>query len=287
MSLDPNGPEALWDELSLVEDWLSGGLRRGRPRPDFSAQAAPAGLPEAVAASEDVGPEASAPGPAMEAEAGMEGPGPATDMEVALAPPGKPLPPRPTAAEAAALLKAMDREVAACTACRLASGRKKTVFGMGVPNPVVLVVGEGPGGEEDASGLPFVGPAGQLLDRMLSAIGVSRMTNAYIANIVKCRPPGNRDPAPDEMKACSAWLEAQVDILQPAAILCLGRIAAQALTGSTEGITKLRGRWFSHRGIPLVATFHPSALLRDESYKRPAWEDLKALREKLGDVLLP
>jgi uracil-DNA glycosylase len=284
--------ESLWDELSLVEDWLKGGLRRGRAKPDFASLAGEPGESGEASQAARAGTEAEAeaeartqvaetgPGAVPEnGDAGAEASGPR--------PSGLSLPARKEAAEVAGLLKGMDREVALCSACRLATGRKKSVFGMGVPNPTVLVVGEGPGGEEDSSGLPFVGPAGQLLDKMLSAIGVSRSTNAYIANIVKCRPPGNRDPAPDEMKACIGWLEAQIDILQPKAILCLGRIATQALTGSTEGITKLRGRWFEHRGIPLLATFHPSALLRDEAYKRPAWEDLKTLREKLGDVLLP
>ena len=183
-------------------------------------------------------------------------------------------------------LPALEAEARTCERCRLSTGRTKAVFGMGVDRPLVLVIGEGPGAEEDASGLPFVGPAGQLLDRMLASIGISRSTNAYIANIVKCRPPGNRDPAPGEVAACLPWLEAQVDALSPRIILCLGRSAAQALTGSTEGITRLRGQWFEHRGISLLATFHPSAVLRDESYKRPVWEDLKALRERLGDVQL-
>jgi DNA polymerase len=184
-------------------------------------------------------------------------------------------------------LSSLERDVAACTACRLAAGRTRTVFGTGSEKPLVLVVGEGPGAEEDATGLPFVGPAGKLLDKMLAAIGLSREENVYIANIVKCRPPGNRDPAPDEAAACLSYLERQVDALAPRAILCLGRTAARTLTGAEEGITKLRGRWFEYRGIPLIATFHPSALLREESYKRPAWEDLKALKESLGDVRIP
>jgi DNA polymerase len=150
-----------------------------------------------------------------------------------------------------------------------------------VANPRVLVIGEGPGAEEDATGRPFVGPAGRLLDKMLAAVGLSREGNCHIANLVKCRPPGNRDPAPDEQAACRPYLLRQVAALRPSLILCVGRVAAKALTGSEEGIGKLRGRWFEWEGIPLIATYHPSALLRDESLKRPAWEDLKRLRERL------
>jgi DNA polymerase len=237
--MDARDARDLWDELSLVEDWLSGGLRRAHPAPDFTALEVR--LPPAAAKSAD--PEA-----------------------------------------AAAALGALGGEIATCRACGLSAGRINAVAGAGAVRPLVLVVGEGPGAEEDESGLPFVGAAGKLLDRMLASIGVSRETNAYIANVVKCRPPANRDPAPDEIKACMGYLERQVEALAPRAILCLGRTAVQALTGSTEGITRLRGRWFDYRGIPLIATFHPSALLRDETLKRPAWEDLKALRDRLGDV---
>jgi DNA polymerase len=195
----------------------------------------------------------------------------------------RPLPPL-SADEARALLERTRLEAGACSACRLAAQRKNNVFGMGAARPLVLVVGEGPGAEEDESGQPFVGPAGQLLDRMLAAIGLSRSSNVYIANIVKCRPPANRDPAPDEVVACMRYLDSQIEALAPRAILCLGRTALRALTGSEEGITRLRGKWFEYRGIPLIATFHPSALLRDEGYKRPAWEDLKTLKERLATL---
>ncbi len=180
-------------------------------------------------------------------------------------------------------LERVASEIARCTACRLASTRRNTVPGEGVPAPVVLVVGEGPGADEDASGLPFVGPAGRLLDKMLQAIGLSRTTNCHIANVVKCRPPMNRDPAPDEQSACRGYLDRQIALLRPRVILCVGRVAAQTLVGTKEGINRLRGRELRYAGIPLVATFHPSALLRDESLKRPAWEDLKRLRGILTD----
>lgn len=189
----------------------------------------------------------------------------------------------PRKPDAAELLSEAAGRAAACTACALASGRKTVVFGQGVASPLVLVIGEGPGAEEDNQGLPFVGPSGKLLDRMLASIGLSREENCYIANIVKCRPPENREPAPDERLACMPWLEEQIRLLSPRVILCAGRTAAQAMLYTTEGINKLRGRVHSRGGLPLVATFHPSALLRDESLKRPAWEDLKLLRELLSD----
>jgi len=185
---------------------------------------------------------------------------------------------------AAELLSAIAEKAVLCSACALAAGRKQVVFGQGVSSPLVLVVGEGPGAEEDNQGLPFVGPSGKLLDRMLASIGLSREENCYIANIVKCRPPENREPAPDERAACMPWLEEQIRLLAPKVILCAGRTAAQAMLSTSEGINRLRGRIHSRGGIPLVATYHPSALLRDESLKRPAWEDLKVLRELLSDA---
>lgn len=174
-------------------------------------------------------------------------------------------------------------EVGACAACRLARGRTKAVPGEGVDRPTVLVIGEGPGADEDSSGRPFVGKAGQLLDKMLLSIGLSRESNCFIANVVKCRPPNNRDPEADEVAACSAYLDRQIALLQPRAILSAGRVSTQALLGTTEGIGRLRGRFIDYRGIPLLPTYHPSAILRDESLKRPAWEDLKLLRDFLSE----
>ncbi len=179
-------------------------------------------------------------------------------------------------------LEALRARVLACESCGLSQGRQRAVFGQGVARPVVLVVGEGPGAEEDRQGLPFVGASGQLLDKMLSSIGLSRGTNCYIANIVKCRPPNNREPLPGERAACLPYLREQIRLLAPKAILCAGRTAAQTLLGTTEGINRLRTRTHELGGIPLVATFHPSALLRDDTLKRPAWEDLKRLRDLLA-----
>ena len=167
-----------------------------------------------------------------------------------------------------------------CRNCRLAEKRTNTVFGEGVEKPLVLVVGEGPGHDEDVTGRPFVGAAGQLLDKMLSAISLSRATNCYIANVVKCRPPANRTPEADEFAICRKYLDSQIKILKPTLILALGNTAMQALTGYS-GITKLHGIFFMVNGIPVMPTYHPSALLRDVSKKRDAWEDLKVFRRRL------
>ncbi|AEE16599.1 uracil-DNA glycosylase [Treponema brennaborense] len=203
------------------------------------------------------------------------------------------LPPQPsvraavaadTLPETAAALERIVQKIAGCTRCQLCKTRKNTVPGIGVPNPAVMVIGEGPGADEDASGIPFVGRAGQLLDKMLASISLSRTTNCYIANIVKCRPPGNRDPLPEESEACAAFLEAQISLLKPAAILAVGRVAAQNLLKTTVGIGKLRGKFTEYNGIPFLATYHPSALLRNEDLKRPAWEDLKLFRSGLQQL---
>ena len=181
-------------------------------------------------------------------------------------------------------LEAVFEDVSRCRACRLSASRTKVVPGIGVPQPLVMVIGEGPGAEEDRTGVAFVGPAGQLLDKMLAAIGLSRQSNCFIGNIVKCRPPMNRDPAPDEQASCMPFLDRQIALLRPRAILAVGRIPAQALLGVRDGIGKLRGHRYLFRGIPLVATYHPSALLRDETLKRPAWEDLKLLKTILDGM---
>jgi DNA polymerase len=172
-------------------------------------------------------------------------------------------------------------EVARCRKCRLCETRRNTVPGVGVLSPLALAVGEGPGAEEDAQGEPFVGRAGQLLDKMLGAIALSRKTNCFIANIVKCRPPGNRDPQPDEESACFPFLERQIQALKPKMILAAGRIAAQWMLQTAEPIGKIRGRILDFRGIPFMATYHPSALLRNQELKRPAWEDLQLFRDTL------
>ena len=171
-----------------------------------------------------------------------------------------------------------------CTRCGLARTRNNVVPGTGCLNPEVLVIGEGPGYDEDMQGLPFVGKAGKLLDKMLAAIQLDRNTNCYIANIVKCRPPENRNPFPDEQSACFSFLEAQIHILKPKMILCMGKIAIEKLTNQSVSITQSHGQLFDYNGIPVMPTYHPSALLRDEALKRPAWEDLKKFRVKLNQI---
>ncbi|MBQ1661106.1 MAG: uracil-DNA glycosylase [Treponema sp.] len=181
-------------------------------------------------------------------------------------------------------LESIERKIAKCKNCVLGNTRINPVPGEGVQNPYVLVVGEGPGEDEDLSGRPFVGKAGQLLDKMLAAISLDRKCNCYIANIVKCRPPKNRTPMPQEADSCSGFLQAQIHILKPKAILAMGRTAVQNLMKTEQGINSLRGKILDFNGIPLLATYHPSALLRDQSLKRPAWEDLKVFRTKLEEI---
>ena len=182
-------------------------------------------------------------------------------------------------------LEILNEKIQKCDRCGLCRTRKQTVPGVGVSRPLVMVIGEGPGADEDEQGLPFVGKAGQLLDKMLIAINLSRNTNCYIANIVKCRPPANRDPLLDECNACMPYLETQIHILKPAMILAVGRVAAHNLFKTSDPVNKMRGKIYDVHGIPAMMTYHPSALLRDETLKRPAWEDLKLFRTKLDSRL--
>ncbi|MEN6349804.1 MAG: uracil-DNA glycosylase [Syntrophomonas sp.] len=167
-----------------------------------------------------------------------------------------------------------------CRRCRLRDGCRQVVFGDGNFKSPVIFIGEGPGKDEDEQGRPFVGRAGQLLDKILRAAEISR-PDVYISNVVKCRPPGNRLPNPDEVRECRNFLEAQIRIIKPRIIVCLGAMASQAVIDPKAAISKIRGRWFSRQGIKIIATFHPAALLRNESYKRPAWEDFKLIRDEL------
>jgi uracil-DNA glycosylase family 4 len=172
-----------------------------------------------------------------------------------------------------------------CQRCKLAPTRGHIVFGVGDPNAELMFIGEGPGADEDKSGEPFVGAAGQLLTRMIAAMGLTR-SEVYIANIVKCRPPGNRDPQPDEIAACLPFLRGQIAAIRPKVIVALGKPATLTLLGLSEGaISRLRGRWHDFDGIPLMPTFHPSYVLRSSDGKRPVWEDLQAVLEKLGRPL--
>ena len=169
---------------------------------------------------------------------------------------------------------ALKAAVARCRDCALHAKRTKTVFGVGDESADWMFVGEGPGAEEDAQGEPFVGQAGKLLDNMLSAIDLRRGENVYIANVVKCRPPGNRNPEPDEAQKCEAYLQRQIELIQPKLIIALGRVAALNLLARDASIASLRGRVLDYKGTPLIVTYHPAYLLRNLSDKAKAWEDL-------------
>ena len=167
----------------------------------------------------------------------------------------------------------------ACTRCRLAEGRRHVVFSDGNPAGRLMVVGEAPGAREDATGLPFVGQAGKLLDLMLAAVGLSRADSVYICNVIKCRPPGNRNPLPEEIEACAPFLKGQIRLVAPEVLLAVGSFAAQWLTGTTRPLGKLRGEVYSYEGVPLVVTYHPAALLRNPGWNRLCWDDLQLLRQ--------
>ena len=210
-----------------------------------------------------------------------------------------PAPPQPTAPADAALapaaagddpvarLQALRDEVMPCIRCKLHQGRQHTVFGEGNPRARVMFIGEAPGAREDQSGRPFVGDAGQLLDRIITgAMGLQRQ-DVYIANINKCRPPGNRAPEPDEVAACLPFLRQQVEIVRPEVLVCLGRTAAQNLLSTTASTTALRGRELEYLGIPVVVTWHPAYLLREPAHKRETWEDIKRVNRLLGRPEVP
>lgn len=173
------------------------------------------------------------------------------------------------------------RELGDCRRCKLCDGRKNLVFGSGNPRAELVFVGEGPGADEDAQGVPFVGAAGQLLTKMIEAMGFHR-DDVYICNVVKCRPPGNRNPEPDEVAACEPFLRSQLKAVQPKAIVALGKFAAQTLLRDTTPITKMRGNWREYEGIQLMPTFHPAYLLRQPAEKKKAWEDLQQVMKFFG-----
>ena len=180
--------------------------------------------------------------------------------------------------------KELQTECMNCTRCGLCQTRHHVVFGVGNPNADVMFIGEGPGEQEDLRGEPFVGPAGMLLDDMLSIIDLDRKTNCYIANIVKCRPPHNRDPLEEEQEACIGYLRSQIALVNPKIIVCLGRIAAKQLISGDFRITRQHGQWIQKDGIWMMAIYHPSALLRDMSKRPETFDDLISLREKIRQV---
>lgn len=177
-------------------------------------------------------------------------------------------------------LEAVRQELGDCRRCSLADNRTQIVYGVGDPCADLVFVGEGPGREEDLQGEPFVGEAGRLLDRILAAMSLSR-SQVYICNVVKCRPPGNRDPEPGEIAACEPFLLRQLQAIQPRVIVALGKFAAQTLLKQQTPISRLRGHWTSYQGIPLMPTFHPAYLLRNPQSKREVWEDMKQVIARL------
>ncbi len=239
--------------FDLIDDYFSGGFSRRRPEPGADGEESASGA---------LGDQGGLPVPEEGGNrANVDGP---VDQE-----------------SRAAALAMVAEEAAACSRCALSMNRKRAVPGEGAVNPPVLLVGEGPGEEEDRTGRPFVGRAGQYLDTWLPPIGLER-GKCFVANCVKCRPPQNREPRPEEIAACSPFLERQIDALRPRTILCLGRIAAQRILESSASLSGLRGKVHSKQGIPVVVTYHPSAVLRDQNLKRPVWEDLKLLKTLLG-----
>ena len=209
-------------------------------------------------------------------------------VEAPVAPPVEPMdvpaePVRVFASEADAL-DALRVEIGPdCRLCKLHTlGRRQVVFGIGNPNADLMFVGEAPGADEDIQGEPFVGRAGQLLTKIIEAIGMTR-NDVYIANVIKCRPPGNRNPEPDEVERCEPFLFRQIDIIKPKVIVALGKFAAQSLLRTTEPITRLRGREYKFRSAILMPTFHPAYLLRNPSSKREVWEDMKRVRALLAE----
>jgi uracil-DNA glycosylase len=189
--------------------------------------------------------------------------------------------PSPVIKDKPAALKLIRQDIGDCTRCRLYKGRTKVVFGVGNVNAELMFVGEGPGADEDAQGEPFVGRAGQLLNNMISAMGLKRQ-DVYIANVVKCRPPGNRTPEKDECDTCSPFLMRQIDVIRPKVIVALGAVAAKNLLAVNDSMANLRGRWYDFRESRLLVTYHPAYLLRDPRQKKEAWKDLQMVMKYLG-----
>ena len=194
--------------------------------------------------------------------------------------PGAPVPLFANPSEALSGIRA---DIGDCTRCKLHTlGRQQIVFGVGNPQADLMFVGEAPGRDEDIQGIPFVGRAGQLLTKIIEAIGLKR-EDVYIANVIKCRPPENRNPEPDEVETCEPFLFRQIDVIKPKVVVALGKFAAQTLLRTLDPISRLRGRVYDYRGVRLVPTFHPAYLLRNPSSKREVWEDMKLVRSLLTE----
>jgi uracil-DNA glycosylase family 4 len=249
---------------------------RAAPAPAAGGQAAPAPAPAARPAERDLVFAAARDAFVQETLARMATSAPAAVQGDIFTRPDAALVKR-TPAEKRTALADLAAEVAPCVLCKLARARTQTVFGVGNPDADLVFIGEAPGRDEDLQGEPFVGRAGQLLNEILKAIDLRR-DDVYICNILKCRPPDNRDPERDEVEACTPYLRRQLDIIEPRVICCLGRHAAQTLLNTSAALTSLRERAHFFGGIPVVVTFHPAALLRNPHWKRPTWDDVRKLR---------
>ena len=295
-ALDSATTEALQARLRFYSEL---GLSEFYRRPEN-----PALLEKLAAAIEASSVTASLPEPAPQPAAAVEPPTPVAQssaqpvtarktvsqfpsQEEPPIPPRKTIPAPPQIAEAvppaqrAAALELIREEIGDCTRCALHKGRNKLVFGDGDPKTRLMFVGEGPGADEDAQGLPFVGRAGQLLNNMIAAMGLKR-EEVYIANVVKCRPPSNRVPDPEEANTCSPFLFRQIDVIRPEVLVALGATAATYLLGQRQPLAGLRGRIHSVRGCKLIVTYHPAYLLRDPRQKKAAWADLQLAMKELG-----
>jgi uracil-DNA glycosylase family 4 len=260
-----------------------------RALPDTPVSA-PLGAPEHAEPAQPR-PEASKPSaPVAARDAGVGAPSRIDAVLTRPAPASEAVSPPPLVIPAdlqarARRLEVLADEARACTRCALHVEREQAVFARGTGSSGLCFVGEGPGADEDAQGFPFVGAAGQLLDRMIEAMGLSR-DEVYVCNIVKCRPPKNRKPEPEEMASCMPFLEEQLGLTTPQVIVALGATAVQGLLGTTDGITRLRGKWKLYRGrIPVMPTFHPAYLLRTPGAKREVWDDLQAVLRQMGRAL--
>jgi DNA polymerase len=277
IQLDSATRDALLARIRFYRDLGLTDLYRRPVDPNLLAQMAV--LPEA-----QQNPNPGLPEPAFMTGEAASQPLPQEDPPI---PPRKPLPTPPEIAAAvppagrAAALQLIREEIGDCTRCPLHSGRNKLVFGDGDPAARLMFVGEGPGADEDAQGLPFVGKAGQLLNNMINAMGLKR-EQVYIANVVKCRPPGNRTPAPEEGATCSPFLFRQIDVVRPRVLVALGATAATYLLGVRQPLAGLRGRVHAVRGTQLIVTYHPAYLLRDPRQKKEAWADLQIAMRELG-----
>jgi DNA polymerase len=271
--LDPATRDALVDRVRFYRDL---GLTEFYRRPVSAAMESAAEIAEPAIAVEE---------PSIPAVPTTE---PASHLEEEAIAPRKPITAQPlvtTAALAsgdkAAALQLIRDDIGDCTRCALHKGRNKIVFADGGPNARLMFVGEGPGADEDAQGLPFVGRAGQLLNNMIAAMGLKR-EEVYIANVVKCRPPGNRTPEPEEANTCSPFLFQQIDVVRPQVLVALGATAATYLLGQRQPLAGLRGRVHAFRGMQLIVTYHPAFLLRDPRQKKEAWADLQIAMRELG-----